>query len=131
MIVDAGQGRRRHAPLTAPAPLAVGYGCVAGSRGTWSAGTAGPEVRFGIGKVVFRGTGKVKSETAQRPEHFDPSAKRLHSVTDADVRQAVRDIPAEWGIGESDRRVWVERLLARRKIVLEIVKASNLTNGLG
>jgi hypothetical protein len=77
----------------------------------------------------FSGTGTVKSEKAQRCEHFDPSVQRLRSVTAAEVEQAVRDIPAQWGIGQSDRRVWAERLLARRKIVLEILKAYNLTNG--
>jgi hypothetical protein len=47
-------------------------------------------------------------------------------VTDAQVQETVRDIPAEWEIGESERRVWAERLLARRKIVLEILKADRL-----
>jgi hypothetical protein len=76
----------------------------------------------------FSGTGKVKSETAQRCEHFDCSVNRLLSVSDEDVEQALRGIPDQWGIGQDDRRVWKERLLARRRIVLEILKASNLTN---
>jgi hypothetical protein len=75
----------------------------------------------------FRGTGTIKSETAQRPEHFAPSLQRLHSVAAADIEQALRDIPDEWGIGELDRRVWTERLLARREIVVEILQDRSVT----
>jgi hypothetical protein len=77
----------------------------------------------------FNGTGNVESETVQRREHFDWSVKRLGSVTDEDVKRAFRDIPVQWGIDQADRCVWTERLLARRKIVLEILKVYNLTNG--
>jgi hypothetical protein len=76
----------------------------------------------------FDGTGTVKSKTAQRPDHFDPSVRRLCSMTDAEVNQAVREIPAEWGLCESERCVWVERLLDRRKIVLEILGAYKPAN---
>ncbi len=67
-------------------------------------------------------------DEAQRREHFDAVVQRLRSVTVAEMERAIRDIPAQWGIGESDRRMWEERLWARRKIVLEILKAGNLTN---
>ncbi len=75
----------------------------------------------------FNGSGKVKSQAAQRHEHFDASVHRLRSLAAADVERAVRDIPAEWGISDSERRLWVDRLLARREIVLKVVEACGTT----
>ena len=75
----------------------------------------------------FNGRGKFKCQAKQHREHFEPAVQLLCCVTDRQVQEAVRDIPAEWEIGESERRVWAERLLARRKIVLEILKADRLT----
>ncbi|HZY88646.1 MAG TPA: hypothetical protein VFE78_27735 [Gemmataceae bacterium] len=77
----------------------------------------------------FTGQGQVNSERAQRPEHFDACVQRLRSVTEEEVEQAVRAIPDEWGVSESDRLVWAERLLTRREIVLQTLKAHGLTGG--